>query len=89
MYRLPALLAAISWFGSQWTMEQITHHPENTTPPPTDTLSSDECWVLLESESFGRLAVAAAGEIEIFPVNYAADDGSSTSAPPPAPSSRP
>ncbi|MBD8019245.1 pyridoxamine 5'-phosphate oxidase family protein [Brevibacterium gallinarum] len=56
-------------------MEQITHHPENTTPPPIDTLSSDECWVLLESESFGRLAVAAAGEIEIFPVNYAAYDG--------------
>lgn len=55
-------------------MEQITHHPENTTPPPIDTLSSDECWVLLESESFGRLAVAAAGEIEIFPVNYAAYD---------------
>ncbi|MFL0515044.1 pyridoxamine 5'-phosphate oxidase family protein [Brevibacterium luteolum] len=56
-------------------MEQITQNPEKTAPPPIETLSLDECWVLLESESFGRLAVAVNGEIEIFPVNYAAYDG--------------
>lgn len=56
-------------------MEQITQNPEKTAPPPIETLSLDECWVLLEAESFGRLAVAVNGEIEIFPVNYAAYDG--------------
>ncbi|WP_219722588.1 pyridoxamine 5'-phosphate oxidase family protein [Brevibacterium luteolum] len=56
-------------------MEQITQNPEKTAPPPIETLSLDECWVLLESESFGRLAVAVNGDIEIFPVNCAAYDG--------------
>lgn len=34
-------------------------------------LTDDECWQLLESQEVGRLATAAAGEPEIFPVNFA------------------
>src|SRR5947209_14423580 len=35
-------------------------------------LTEEDCWRLLERESFGRLGVVAAGEMEIFPVNYRA-----------------
>ena len=34
-------------------------------------LTDEECWQLLESQEVGRLATAAAGEPEIFPVNFA------------------
>jgi len=33
-------------------------------------LPDDECWRLLEGADVGRLAVAVAGEPEIFPINF-------------------
>jgi hypothetical protein len=37
---------------------------------PSTVLEEDECWRLLGSQQVGRLAVTAAGEQEIFPVNH-------------------
>jgi nitroimidazol reductase NimA-like FMN-containing flavoprotein (pyridoxamine 5'-phosphate oxidase superfamily) len=37
-------------------------------------LEPAECWRLLHEEVLGRLAVAIAGEPEIFPVNHVVDD---------------
>lgn len=42
---------------------------------PLITLSPDECWELLLSESLGRLALTVRGVIDIYPVNYVAHDG--------------
>jgi nitroimidazol reductase NimA-like FMN-containing flavoprotein (pyridoxamine 5'-phosphate oxidase superfamily) len=39
-----------------------------------EVLSEEECWRFLESHHIGRLAVAIAGEPEVFPVNYVVDD---------------
>lgn len=39
-----------------------------------EILGDDECWHLLESQPVGRLAVAIAGEVEIFPINYLVHD---------------
>src|SRR5579875_1889616 len=36
-------------------------------------LTEDDCWALLERERLGRLAVDAAGIVDLFPVNYAVD----------------
>jgi nitroimidazol reductase NimA-like FMN-containing flavoprotein (pyridoxamine 5'-phosphate oxidase superfamily) len=36
-------------------------------------LDEDECWRLVDAAEYGRLALAVAGEPEIFPVNYALD----------------
>ena len=36
-------------------------------------LKRDECIELLKESSFGRLATAAAGVVDIFPINYFAD----------------
>jgi uncharacterized protein len=36
-------------------------------------LSEDECWDLINAAEVGRLALAVAGEPEIFPVNFVAD----------------
>jgi hypothetical protein len=36
-------------------------------------LGEDECWRLLERAEVGRLAVAVAGEPEIFPLNFVVD----------------
>jgi nitroimidazol reductase NimA-like FMN-containing flavoprotein (pyridoxamine 5'-phosphate oxidase superfamily) len=41
-----------------------------TTPPPDDRLSMDECWKLLDREVVGRLALIVDGHPEIFPVNF-------------------
>ena len=47
----------------------------------TETLSAvteltpEACWDLLRSDQFGRLAVTVGGEPEIFPINYAVQDG--------------
>ncbi|MEO8261621.1 MAG: pyridoxamine 5'-phosphate oxidase family protein [Pseudolysinimonas sp.] len=46
-----------------------------TTPPATpplapDRLAVDECWELLLRSGLGRLATAADGKADIFPVNY-------------------
>lgn len=40
-----------------------------------ETLSDAECWTLLASESFGRIAVATTDGPDVFPVNYVAHDG--------------
>ena len=40
---------------------------------PVEELSESESWQLLRENSLGRLAVSAAGELDIFPINYYAD----------------
>lgn len=42
---------------------------------PITELTPDECWTVLGENSLGRLAVTAAGTVDIFPVNYATSDG--------------
>ncbi|MBU1586856.1 MAG: pyridoxamine 5'-phosphate oxidase family protein [Actinobacteria bacterium] len=42
---------------------------------PLITLSDHDIWALLKSTPVGRLAVAAGGEIDVFPVNYIVDEG--------------
>jgi nitroimidazol reductase NimA-like FMN-containing flavoprotein (pyridoxamine 5'-phosphate oxidase superfamily) len=37
----------------------------------TTTLTEDQCWEYLAKQPIGRLATAAVGEPEIFPLNYA------------------
>jgi nitroimidazol reductase NimA-like FMN-containing flavoprotein (pyridoxamine 5'-phosphate oxidase superfamily) len=41
---------------------------------PVAVLDNDECWELLLSSSFGRLATSIAGLPDIFPVNFIAVD---------------
>lgn len=41
-----------------------------TTPPPNFQLSIDQCWVLLDSEVVGRIALIVDGHPEVFPVNF-------------------
>jgi nitroimidazol reductase NimA-like FMN-containing flavoprotein (pyridoxamine 5'-phosphate oxidase superfamily) len=41
--------------------------------PPTRHLEEDECWRLIEAAPFGRVAAAAAGEVDIFTVNHKVD----------------
>ncbi len=41
-----------------------------TTPPPNFQLSIDQCWVLLDSEVVGRVALIVDGHPEVFPVNF-------------------
>ena len=36
-------------------------------------LSPSACWQLLRETSLGRIAVSAAGTVDIFPINYAVD----------------
>ncbi len=36
-------------------------------------LAADDCWRRLRSTTLGRIAVSAAGSVDIFPVNYAVD----------------
>lgn len=38
-------------------------------------LTAEACWDLLRSNQFGRLALTVGGEPEIFPLNYAVQDG--------------
>lgn len=38
-------------------------------------LDQRECWTYLQQQDVGRVAVAAAGDIGIYPVNYIADRG--------------
>lgn len=45
------------------------------TAQTVETLTQDECWALLRTQPVGRLATAAAGEPDIFPLSYAAADG--------------
>ncbi len=41
-----------------------------------EILDAEQCWELLGSVEVGRLAIAVAGDVDIFPVNFALDDGS-------------
>lgn len=41
-----------------------------TTPAPNYELSIDECWVLLDTEVVGRIAMIVDGHPEVFPVNF-------------------
>ncbi|MGR0318517.1 pyridoxamine 5'-phosphate oxidase family protein [Agromyces sp. ZXT2-3] len=41
--------------------------------PPTEQLGEEECWKRIEAAPFGRIAVFAAGEVDIFPVNHVVD----------------
>ena len=41
-----------------------------TTPQPNFQLSIDQCWVLLDSEVVGRIALIVDGHPEVFPVNF-------------------
>ncbi len=40
---------------------------------PVSILSDEECWDLLRSEEFGRLAFHLAEQVHITPINYAVD----------------
>lgn len=42
---------------------------------PAEMLSVSQCWALLRSVEFGRLAVTADGAPDIFPVNHLVDHG--------------
>ncbi|RZS57618.1 nitroimidazol reductase NimA-like FMN-containing flavoprotein (pyridoxamine 5'-phosphate oxidase superfamily) [Microcella putealis] len=37
-------------------------------------MTADDCWARLTATSLGRIAVSAAGQIDIFPVNYVVDE---------------
>jgi nitroimidazol reductase NimA-like FMN-containing flavoprotein (pyridoxamine 5'-phosphate oxidase superfamily) len=43
--------------------------------PPTRALTEEECWERITAAPYGRIAVGAAGEIDIFPVNHGVDEG--------------
>ncbi|MET0934019.1 MAG: pyridoxamine 5'-phosphate oxidase family protein [Mycetocola sp.] len=43
---------------------------------PITTLTNEEAWEFLRQRTMGRLAVSVAGNPDIFPINYYADDGS-------------
>ena len=43
---------------------------------PTRMLSEEECWQLIREAPYGRLAAAAGGEVDIFPVNHGVDGNS-------------
>ncbi len=40
-----------------------------------EVLTPEQCWEQLQTVEVGRLAIAAAGEVDIFPVNFVVDDG--------------
>src|SRR5262245_60297980 len=46
-----------------------------TEQEPVATLTTEECWELLELEEFGRLAYRLVDEVHLVPVNYVADAG--------------
>jgi uncharacterized protein len=46
-----------------------------TEEEPVATLSTEECWELLELEEFGRLAYRLVDEVHLVPINYVADAG--------------
>jgi len=43
---------------------------DTTTPPPDYALTMDQCWVLLATETVGRVALIVDSHPEIFPVNF-------------------
>jgi len=42
---------------------------------PILVLDDEQCWKLLENTQYGRLVLNAAGETDVFPINYRAHDG--------------
>ncbi|KJC65717.1 Pyridoxamine 5'-phosphate oxidase [Agreia bicolorata] len=42
---------------------------------PLAALTDDDCWTLLAENDLGRLVLSAAGDIDVFPVNFVADHG--------------
>lgn len=42
---------------------------------PVLELEEEQCWKLLENTQHGRLVLTAAGETDIFPINFRAHDG--------------
>ena len=40
---------------------------------PIGMMTPDECWDMLRSHEFGRLAFHLAGEVHLTPINYAVD----------------
>lgn len=42
---------------------------------PVLVLDDEQCWKLLENTQHGRLVLTAAGETDVFPINYRAHDG--------------
>lgn len=40
---------------------------------PVRVLEPEECWGMLRAAPMGRIALAAAGEVDIFPINFAVD----------------
>jgi nitroimidazol reductase NimA-like FMN-containing flavoprotein (pyridoxamine 5'-phosphate oxidase superfamily) len=51
----------------------MSEQPEDR--EPSRHLSADECWERIRQAPYGRIAVAAAGEVDVFPVNHAVDGG--------------
>lgn len=45
------------------------------TVTPVTHLSPSDCWNLLARNEFGRLALSVSNQPEIFPINYAVQDG--------------
>ncbi len=41
--------------------------------PPTRALTEEECWQRIGDAPYGRVAAAAAGQVDIFPVNHGVD----------------
>jgi nitroimidazol reductase NimA-like FMN-containing flavoprotein (pyridoxamine 5'-phosphate oxidase superfamily) len=39
-----------------------------------EVLTEEQCWSLLGSVELGRLAVVAAGDVDIYPLNFAVED---------------
>lgn len=42
---------------------------------PVEVLGDRECWELLELAPMGRIALTAAGEVDIFPINFVLHEG--------------
>lgn len=40
---------------------------------PIGVMSTEECWEMLRTNEFGRLAFHLAGEVHLTPINYAVD----------------
>jgi len=40
---------------------------------PTRSMPPEECWERIDAAPYGRIALAAAGEVDIFPVNHRVD----------------
>ena len=51
------------------------HHCGMGSGQSLEVMSEEECWRLLGEHNVGRLAVSIANRPDIFPVNYALDDG--------------